>query len=30
VCADVDAAIAIAARHPYAGWGCIEVRPVWE
>lgn len=29
-CADLDAAIAIAATHPYAGRGCIEVRPVWE
>jgi hypothetical protein len=29
-CADLDAAIAIAARHPYASWGCVEVRPVWE
>jgi hypothetical protein len=29
-CADLDAAIAIAAGHPYASWGCVEVRPVWE
>lgn len=29
-CADLDEAIALAAKHPYAGWGCIEVRPVWE
>lgn len=29
-CADLDEAIAFAARHPYAGWGCLEVRPVWE
>ncbi|RSM86280.1 transcription initiation protein [Kibdelosporangium aridum] len=29
-CADLDEAIALAARHPYASWGCIEVRPVWE
>lgn len=29
-CADLDDAIAIASAHPYAGWGCIEVRPVWE
>ncbi|ONM46271.1 YciI family protein [Nocardia donostiensis] len=29
-CADLDDAIAIAARHPYASWGCIEIRPVWE
>lgn len=29
-CADLDEAIALAARHPYAGWGLIEIRPVWE
>jgi hypothetical protein len=29
-CADLDEAIAIAARHPYANRGCVEVRPVWE
>jgi hypothetical protein len=29
-CADLDDAIAIAAGHPYASWGCVEVRPVWE
>lgn len=29
-CADLDDALAIAARHPYANRGCIEVRPVWE
>ena len=29
-CADLDEAIAIAAGHPYASRGCIEVRPVWE
>ncbi|WP_280450833.1 YciI family protein [Nocardia cyriacigeorgica] len=29
-CADLDDAIAIAARHPYASRGCVEVRPVWE
>ncbi|RZQ59646.1 YciI family protein [Amycolatopsis suaedae] len=29
-CANLDEAIALAARHPYASWGCIEVRPVWE
>lgn len=29
-CADLDEAIAIAATHPYAGWGCVEIRPVWE
>ncbi len=29
-CADLDEAIAIAALHPYANRGCVEVRPVWE
>ncbi|MFI5718560.1 YciI family protein [Nocardia sp. NPDC051750] len=29
-CADLDEAIEIAAGHPYARWGCVEVRPVWE
>jgi len=29
-CADLDEAIEIAARHPYARRGCVEVRPVWE
>ncbi|MEO3795564.1 YciI family protein [Nonomuraea sp. B10E15] len=29
-CADLDEAITIAARHPYASRGCVEVRPVWE
>jgi hypothetical protein len=29
-CADLDEAIQIAAGHPYALWGGIEVRPVWE
>lgn len=29
-CADLDEAIALAALHPYARHGCIEVRPVWE
>lgn len=29
-CADLDDAIAIAALHPYALHGCVEVRPVWE
>ncbi|SUE29551.1 Uncharacterized protein conserved in bacteria [Nocardia farcinica] len=29
-CADLDEAIAIAARHPYALRGSIEIRPVWE
>jgi hypothetical protein len=27
---DLDDAIAIAARIPPAGWGAVEVRPVWE
>jgi hypothetical protein len=29
-CADLDDAIAIAAEHPWAKHGCVEVRPVWE
>lgn len=29
-CADLDEAIQIAAGHPYARWGGVEVRPVWE
>ena len=29
-CADLDEAIALAALHPYASRGCVEVRPVWE
>jgi hypothetical protein len=29
-CADLDEAIAIAAGHPYARWGIIEIRPLWE
>ncbi len=29
-CADLDEAIELAARHPYALHGSIEVRPVWE
>jgi hypothetical protein len=29
-CADLDEAIAIAAGHPYAQWGGIEIRPVWN
>ena len=24
---DLDAALAVAAQHPVAAWGCIEVRP---
>ena len=29
-CADLDEAIAIAAAHPWARRGCVEIRPVWE
>jgi hypothetical protein len=29
-CADLDDAIAIAAEHPWAHRGCVEIRPVWE
>ncbi|CAM3994102.1 YciI family protein [Kibdelosporangium persicum] len=29
-CADMDEALAIAARHPVAKFGAIEVRPIWE
>ena len=29
-CANLDEAIAIAAGHPYAHWGSVEIRPVWE
>jgi hypothetical protein len=29
-CEDLDEAITIAAGHPYARFGSIEVRPVWE
>lgn len=29
-CEDLDVAIAIAAGHPYARWGGVEIRPVWE
>jgi hypothetical protein len=29
-CANLDEAIEIAAGHPYARWGCVEIRPVWE
>jgi hypothetical protein len=28
--ADLDEVIEIAAGHPYAASGCIEIRPVWE
>ncbi len=29
-CADLDEAIAIAAGHPCAATGSVEIRPVWE
>jgi hypothetical protein len=29
-CADLDEAIEIAAKHPAAGYGTIEVRPLWQ
>jgi len=29
-CADLDEAIEVAARHPVARYGVVEVRPVWE
>jgi hypothetical protein len=29
-CADLDEAIEIAAKHPYARRGVVEIRPVWE
>ncbi|MGH3244236.1 MAG: YciI family protein, partial [Spirillospora sp.] len=29
-CPSLDDAIAIAAGHPYARWGGVEIRPVWE
>lgn len=29
-CGDLDEAIAIAAGHPWAQRGCVEIRPVWE
>jgi hypothetical protein len=29
-CADLDEAIAIAAKHPWAYKGVVEIRPVWE
>jgi hypothetical protein len=28
-CADLDEAIEIAARHPVAAWGTVEIRPFW-
>lgn len=29
-CADLDEAIEIASKHPAAGYGSIEIRPLWE
>ena len=29
-CADLDEALAIAAEHPVAKYGSVEVRPLWE
>ena len=29
-CADLDEAVQIASGHPYARWGGVEVRPLWE
>ncbi len=29
-CADLDEAIEVVARHPAAGYGTIEIRPLWE
>jgi hypothetical protein len=29
-CADLDEAIEIAAAHPAAGYGTIEIRPLWQ
>jgi hypothetical protein len=29
-CVDLDHAIEVAARHPFAAHGVIEIRPVWE
>jgi hypothetical protein len=29
-CEDLDEAIGIAAKHPAAGFGAVEVRPIWE
>lgn len=29
-CANLDEAIEIASGHPYAQWGSVEIRPVWE
>jgi hypothetical protein len=29
-CADLDEAIEIASKHPAAGYGTIEIRPLWS
>jgi hypothetical protein len=29
-CADLDEAVAVAAKHPVAAFGAIEVRPFWK
>jgi hypothetical protein len=29
-CADLDEAIEVAAKHPVAAFGSIEVRPFWQ
>jgi hypothetical protein len=29
-CADLDEAVEIAARHPAASYGMIEIRPLWQ
>ncbi|KAA2255958.1 transcription initiation protein [Solihabitans fulvus] len=29
-CADLDEAIEIAAKHPAAAYGTIEIRPIWQ
>ena len=28
-CANLDEALEVAAKHPVAQWGSIEVRPLW-
>jgi len=29
-CADLDEAIEVAAKHPFAALGSIEIRPLWD
>ena len=29
-CADLDEALEVAGKHPWAAYGGIELRPVWE